>query len=190
MSWFPVGLFRAIRSRMTAEHKIQTMAEWIAKFKIVLQDFSIMEARYHDLLSTISQTNQKYGSQPEDKAKTPSIPSKPAVHLRNITDNMEQEDGVQIEIEDKETILSPLTGATDVEDDSTQPLNAITSGRPIPKKDDARRLVATGENRKPTKDQVCFRFLQQNCTNSECGFSHKTEDILKYLDETRRQFSP
>ena len=190
MSWFPVGLFRAIRSRMTAEHKIQSMAEWIAKFKIVLQDFSFMEARYHDLLSTISQTNQKYGSQPQDKAKTPSIPSKPAVYLRNITDNMEQEDEVQIETEDIETILSPLTEATDVEDDSTQPLNAITSGRPIPKKDDARRLVATGENRKPTKDLVCFRFLQQTCTNSECGFSHKTEDILKYLDETRRHFSP
>ena len=190
MSWFPVGLFRAIRSRMTAEHKIQTMAEWIAKFKIVLQDFSIMEARYHDLLSTISQTNQKYGSQPEDKAKTPSIPSKPAVYLRNITDNMERENEVQVETEDIETILSPLTEATDVEDDVTQPLNAITSGRPIPKKDDARRLVATGENRKPSKDLVCFRFLQQTCTNSECGFSHKTEDILKYLDETRRHFSP
>ena len=180
---------------MVGESKIHTIVEWIRSFKTVLQDFATVEAKYNDILvsvsnTTNSQTNQKYGSKPEDKAKAPSIPSKPAVYLRNITDNMERENEVQVETEDIETILSPLTEATDVEDDVTQPLNAITSGRPIPKKDDARRLVATGENRKPSKDLVCFRFLQQTCTNSDCGFSHKTEDILKYLDETRRHFSP
>ena len=173
MEWFPAQLMKTIRSRMIGESKIGTIAGWIGSFKNVLQEFSTVEAKYHDILSSISQNSHKS-----------SHPTKP-VYLHNIEDTEEahlKEDG--------ETVLSPLTSTTDGEDDSTQQLNAISTGRPILKKDDARRLMATADQKKSNKDLVCFRFLQHTCNNNACEYSHNTEDILKYLDETRKAFAP
>ena len=183
-SWFPVELFRQLRQGFN-EKSVKTLGNWVKEFHNQMKRFS-------ETASTIHMELVALGSEERKRTKEREVTtSLKAGIVNNITENQSDEIGFADDAMDEATtVLSPLTDNTGEDEQETQPLHAISSGRPILKKDDARRLMATGSQKNSNKDLVCFKFLQRTCHNDECEYSHNTEDILKYLDETRRSFAP
>ena len=207
MEWFPPQLMKTIRSRMVGESKIQTIAEWIRNFKVVLQEFATVEAKYHDILvSVTSTTNTQKGTatvrremQKHDRSgyihNIEQEEQSPADAEINLPDQQDDTPGIGSEKED--------SGEDILEEEFEEKLNNLT-GRPFPKKVEDRRA---GFNKpktqtstynwlprpdhdireeQTTNEDPCMRHMSTGkCDNTNCRYSHDHSVINKWIDAVK-----
>ena len=202
MEWFPSQLMKTIRSRMVGESKIHTIAEWIKSFKLVLQEFATVEAKYHDILVSVSSITNAQKGTTTVRREMPKLDRSGYIH------NIEQEkqSTVDVEINLPEQQDDPPSiggeekdsGEDKIEDEFQEELNNLT-GRPFPKKVEDRRASFNkhaGYNWSPepsskteqrsTTDEPCLRFMKTGkCDTSNCSYSHDPGIIKGWIADVK-----
>ena len=180
---------------MVKESKIGTIAEWIRSFKTVLQDFATVEAKYHDILVSVSSTtNAQKGPttvrremQKHDRSgyihNIEQEEQSPADAEINLPDQQDDTPGIGSEKED--------SGEDILEEEFEEKLNNLT-GKPFPKKIEDRRagfnkpkIQTSTYNWSPrpdhdireeqtTNEDPCMRHMSTGkCDNTNCRYSHE-----------------
>ena len=203
MEWFPSQLMRTIRSRMVGESKIYTIAEWIKSFKVVLQEFATVEAKYHDILVSVSgMTNAQKGTTTV-RREMPKLDRGGYIH------NIEQEEPciaeVEINLPDQQNDPPSVGNEKEdsgehLEEEFEEKLNNL-NGRPFPKKVEDRR-ASFNKHEKPgynwspepsgkteqrtATDEPCLRFMKTGkCEASNCSYSHDPGIIKGWVADVK-----
>ena len=201
MEWFPSQLMKTIRSRMVGESKIHTIAEWIKSFKLVLQEFATVEAKYHDILVSVSSMTNAQKGTTTVRREMPKLDRSSYIH------NMDQ-DIVEVEISLPDQQNDPPCSGSEkedsvedkIEDEFQEELNNLT-GRPFPKKVEDRRASYSkqekqGYNWSPepsgkteqrtATDEPCLRFMKTGkCEASNCSYSHDPGIIKAWVADVK-----
>jgi hypothetical protein len=193
MEWFPTQLMKTIRSRMVGEAKIHTIAEWIKSFKVILQEFANVEAKYHDILVSVSSMTNAQKGTITARREMPKLDKSSYIH------NIEQEEqstaDVEINLPDQQED-TPNIGSEkeDSEEEFEEELNNLT-GRPFPKKvEDRRATYNKGYNWSPESsdktrtvtDEPCLRFMKTGkCDTSNCSYSHDPGTIKGWIADVK-----
>ena len=204
MEWFPSQLMKTIRSRMVGESKIHTIAEWIKSFKVVLQEFATVEAKYHDILVSVSSTTNAQKVTATVRREMPKLDRSSYIH--NIDQEEQSTADLDIDLPDQQEDPPSIerekedSGEDKLEEEFQEELNNLT-GRPFPKKVEDRRASFNkydkpGYNWSPepsgkteqrtTTDEPCLRFMKTGkCDTSNCSYSHDPGIIKGWIADVK-----
>jgi hypothetical protein len=204
MEWFPPQLMKTIRSRMVGESKIHTIVEWIRSFKTVLQDFATVEAKYHDILVSVSNTTNAQKGPTTVRREMQQHDRSGYIH------NIEQEEqstaSVEIKLPDQQDDPPSIesekedSGEDMLEEKFEENLNNLI-GRPFPKKVEDRRASfnkhekhgcnwspepSVKTEQKAATEEPCLRFMKTGkCDTPKCAYSHDPGIIRGWIADVK-----
>jgi len=204
MEWFPPQLMKTIRSRMVGESKMLTIVEWIRSFKTVLQDFATVEAKYHDILVSVSNTTNAQKGPTTVRREMQKHDRSGYIH------NIEQEEqstaSVEIKLPDQQDDPPSIesekedSGEDMLEEKFEENLNNLI-GRPFPKKVEDRRASfnkhekhgcnwspepSVKTEQKAATEEPCLRFMKTGkCDTPKCAYSHDPGIIRGWIADVK-----